>query len=126
MSWDFFLYLIMERDLKNLPLKEIAPAFTYTLVKVPEKAFTSASGIELGKTKDTMIEAYIADGFPMEVIAVGPQVQSYKTGDHVMFSNLSYPAKVKNVKDHKEVWMCRETDIALVVKKKKASSKVVK
>jgi len=116
----------MERDLKNLPLKEIAPAFTYTLVKVPEKAFTSASGIELGKTKDTMIEAYIADGFPMEVIAVGPQVQSYKTGDHVMFSNLSYPAKVKNVKDHKEVWMCRETDIALVVKKKRASSKVVK
>ena len=61
----------------------------------------------------------MADGFPLEVIKVGPQVDAYKPGDWFMCSNLSYPAQIKGIGETGvgDYWMCRESDGAMVYEK---------
>ena len=101
---------------KKVKLKDISPVFTYILLKVPDHVFTSESGIAIDlKSKDQLIKSYMADGFPLEVVKTGPQVQSFKAGDGFMCSNLSYPAKVMNIEENGEFWMTREMDGAFNV-----------
>ncbi len=102
--------------MKELDLKKIKPVFSYMIVKVPDEVHTSASGIDLDlKTRNKKIDDYIADGSPLEVVAIGPQVEGYKVGDGIMFSNLSYPAQIKGVGETGigDYWMCRESDGAM-------------
>ena len=101
---------------KKIKLEKISPVFTYILLKVPDHVYESESDISIDlKTKDELIKGYMADGFPLEVIKVGPQVQSFKVGDGFMCSNLSYPAKVMNIEENGEFWMTREMDGAFNV-----------
>ena len=102
--------------MKSLELEKIKPVFSYMILKIPNEVHTSASGIDLDlKTRNKKIDQYIADGSPLEVIAVGPQVEAYKVGDSIMFSNLSYPAQIAGLgeKGIGDYWMCRESDGAM-------------
>ena len=102
--------------MKNLELKKMKPVFSYMIVKVPDEVHKKESSIEVDlKTRNKMIDDYIADGSPLEVVAVGPQVEAFKVGDGILFSNLSYPAKIDGIgeKGIGDYWMCRESDGAM-------------